>query len=250
MDEARLGDIMRRADAFRRVSLFSFPLECANAAQDNNYGLLVAVYEAIPARKIIRMRDTYVRMDIGKLATRISGPFNDVSPDEAEQLVLQLVRSSRIPRTPLTILQVTQGDLFAKITHPTDGSATVEFTDDPALYNSSQTIDELGVLAMRMQGMGATLAGLEQSLSTHESWLKEVSPDSASEICVLMTRRSFVVRRNARMSVAKLESRWRLARKTSVAWEVIGLMLGSRALLRMEDRFEIGPGSSVFTLYR
>jgi hypothetical protein len=139
----------------------------------------MAVYEAIPARKVIKMRDTYVRMDIGPLATRISGPFNDVSPDEAEQLVLQLVCPSRFRGTALTFSQVTQGDLFAKITHPTDGSATVEFTDDPALYNSSQTIDDLGILAMRMQGMGATLAGLEQALSTHESWLKEVSSSCA-----------------------------------------------------------------------
>lgn len=71
--------------------------------------------------------------------------------------------------------QVTQKSLFARITHPTEGPAYVEFTDDPEPYRSSGTVDVLGVQTLKMQEMASVLARMEQSLSLHEAWLKEVS---------------------------------------------------------------------------
>lgn len=71
--------------------------------------------------------------------------------------------------------QVTQGSLFARITHPTEGAAYVEFTDDPEPYRSSGTVDRLGVQVVKLQQMGGVLARMEQQLSMHEAWLKEVS---------------------------------------------------------------------------
>lgn len=70
--------------------------------------------------------------------------------------------------------KVKRGDLFATITHPTEGPATVKFTDDPEPYNSSATVDKLGTLGIEMGRMGAVLGGMEQALSLHEAWLKEV----------------------------------------------------------------------------
>lgn len=52
----------------------------------------MAVYEAIPARKVIKLTETYVKMDTETLARRVSeGSFTEVNADEAEQLVVQLV---------------------------------------------------------------------------------------------------------------------------------------------------------------
>ncbi|KAJ9097386.1 hypothetical protein QFC20_006210 [Naganishia adeliensis] len=144
MNQAKLGEVLANADIFRR---------------DQNYGLLLAVYEAIPARKVIKLTETYVKMDTETLARRVSeGSFTEVNADEAEQLVVQLVR---------------QGPLFARITHPTEGPAYVEFTDDPEPYRSSGTVDRLGVQVVKLQQMSGVLARMEQQLSTHEAWLKE-----------------------------------------------------------------------------
>lgn len=50
------------------------------------------MYEAIPARKVIKLTETYVKMDTETLARRVSeGSFTEVNADEAEQLVVQLV---------------------------------------------------------------------------------------------------------------------------------------------------------------
>ncbi|KAI5450281.1 hypothetical protein NCC49_003192 [Naganishia albida] len=144
MDQQKLTEFLTNADVFRR---------------DQNYGLLLAAYEAIPARKVIKLTETYVKMDMGSLARRVSeGAFTTVEADEAERLVVQLV---------------TQKSLFARITHPTEGPAYVEFTDDPEPYRSSGTVDVLGVQTLKMQEMASVLARMEQSLSLHEAWLKE-----------------------------------------------------------------------------
>ncbi|GHJ87059.1 hypothetical protein NliqN6_3461 [Naganishia liquefaciens] len=143
-NEGRLGDVLRKSDGFRR---------------DGTYGLLLCAYEVLPAHKLLKIRETYVRISLGELARRISGAFGDVSEDEAEALVMQLVK---------------QGTLSARIVHPSQGPATIEFTDDPEPYNSPTTVDTLGVRAMEMQEMSRMLGGMEQALSVHESWLKEV----------------------------------------------------------------------------
>jgi hypothetical protein len=149
----------------------------------------LAAYEAIPARKLIKLTETYVKMDMETLATRVSeGSFTQVNVDEAEQLVVKLVGvTSRAPQmyisahsfASLARLQVTQGSLFARITHPTEGPAYVEFTDDPEPYRSSGTVDRLGVQVVKLQQMGGVLARMEQQLSMHEAWLKEVSQRAA-----------------------------------------------------------------------
>lgn len=72
-----------------RFSLGSFVLMVWG--QDGTYGLLLALYESIPARKILKVRETYVRMTLDTLARRISGCFGAVSTDEAEALVFELV---------------------------------------------------------------------------------------------------------------------------------------------------------------
>lgn len=122
------------------------------------------------------MRETYVRISLGSLAQRIGSAFGDVSEDEAEALVMRLV--SPLPSVGIQssrrAQKVTQGVLFARINHPSEGPATVEFTDDPDPYSSPATVDALGVRAMEMQEMGKKLGGMEQALSVHEAWLKEV----------------------------------------------------------------------------
>lgn len=79
---------------------------------------------------------------------------------------------------------MTERALFARIHHPSQGPAIVEFTDDPEPYSSAATVDALGVRAMEMQAMGKMLGGMEQTLGVHEAWLKEVRPSGLCGVLV------------------------------------------------------------------
>ncbi|KAJ9112528.1 hypothetical protein QFC22_006285 [Naganishia vaughanmartiniae] len=127
--------------------------------QDQNYGLLMSVYESIPARRLINLTETYVRMDMQKLAEKISkGSFTELNAQGAEELVVKLVK---------------EGRLHARISHPEGKVAEVSFIEDPELYNTPATIDRIGVEMNSIKQMESMLKGLEQAWSMHEGWLKE-----------------------------------------------------------------------------
>ncbi|KAJ9093763.1 hypothetical protein QFC19_008202 [Naganishia cerealis] len=162
-------------------------------AQDMNYGLLLSVYEAIPARRLINLRETYVKMDMEKLASEISvGSFTELTPHEAEELVVKLVRrfALPLPRTDMfkraSCEQVREGKLHARIERPQRTTvAQVSFIDDAEPFNTSTTVDRIGVEMKSVQDVTGKLVGLEQAWSMHEGWLKEVRRSSLSFPCVM-----------------------------------------------------------------
>ncbi|KAJ9116552.1 hypothetical protein QFC24_006724 [Naganishia onofrii] len=129
--------------------------------QDQNYGLLMSVYESIPARRLINLKETYVRMDLQNLAEKISkGSFTELNAQEAEELVVRLVKERK---------------LHSRISHPEGKIGEVSFIEDPELFNSPATIDRIGIEMNSIGQMEGMLKGLEQAWSIHEGWLKEAS---------------------------------------------------------------------------